>query len=492
MKNKNFYFITGTQLLYGNDVLVKITENSMNIANHINKDQNNPATVVHQEIVKSAKEINDVILKANNDENCAGVILWMHTFSPAKMWIEGLVNLKKPMLHLHTQANESIPFNDIDMDFMNLNQSAHGDREFGFMASRLRISRKVVTGYYKDQRVLNEIFSFMRAASAYMFSRNLNVLRLGDNMRDVAVTEGDKVEAQIKFGWSVNTYGIGDFVNETKKVTNEEVEKLYKEIETKYEIITDDIESIKEQVKYEIALEKMLKENNAKAITTTFEDLHGLNQLPGLSIQRLMEKGYGFGGEGDWKVSALTATLKYMAQGLEGGTSFMEDYTYNFAKNNEYVLGSHMLEICPTLARDKVKIDVKPLGIGGKNPPARMIFQNQAKKDAVVATIVDMGDRFRMIVNVVDLFEEEIMPNLPVAQVLWKPQPSLEESATSWIYAGGAHHTVLSTQLKESDLRTFAQLFDLEYILIDKNTNVDNLVEKLQTNDIVWKLKGLR
>ena len=492
MKENIFYFITGTQTLYGEEIFKEIDQNSNKIVDFINSDKNNPATLVYKQLVKSSDEIKKVIDEVNNDANVAGVILWMHTFSPAKMWIKGLTSLQKPMLHLHTQANLEIPLNEIDMDFMNLNQSAHGDREFGFLATRLRLNRKVVTGYYQDKRVLDEIFSFMRAASAVKFSKNLNVIRLGDNMREVAVTEGDKVEAQIKLGWSVNGYGIGDFVDEINKITTSEVESLFNEIKSNYDIITNEIDSIKEQLKYELALENMLKKHNAKAFTTTFENLYGLKQLPGLSVQRLMEKGYGFGGEGDWKIAALTATLKYMAKGLNGGTSFMEDYTYNLKPNNEYVLGSHMLEICPTLKKDKVSIDVKPLGIGGKNPPARMIFQNEAKKDAVVATLVDMGDRFRMIVNVVDLFEEKLMPKLPVAQILWKPQPSLHESASAWIYAGGAHHTVLSTQLKESDLRNFAEILDIEYVLIDKNTNLNNFVESLRVNDLIWKLKGMK
>lgn len=492
MKKNIFYFITGTQLLYGEEIFKEINHNSNKIVDFINNDNNNPATLIYKQLVKSSDEITKVIDEVNNDDKVAGVILWMHTFSPAKMWIKGLTNLRKPMLHLHTQANLEIPINDIDMDFMNLNQSAHGDREFGFLASRLRLNRKVVTGYYQDKRVLNEIFSFMRAASAIKFSKNLNVIRLGDNMREVAVTEGDKVEAQIKLGWSVNGYGLGDFISEINNVSDDEVSSLFNDIKTKYEVITDDINSVKEQLKYEIALENMLKKHDAKAFTTTFENLYGLNQLPGLSVQRLMEKGYGFGGEGDWKIAALTATLKYMASGLPGGTSFMEDYTYNLKSNNEYVLGSHMLEICPTLKKDKVYIDVKPLGIGGKNPPARMIFQNKTKKDAVIATIIDMGDRFRMIVNVVDLFEEKLMPKLPVAQILWKPQPSLHESATAWIHAGGAHHTVLSTQLNESDLRNFADLLDIEYVLIDKNTNLNQFIDDLKLKDIIWKLKGIK
>lgn len=492
MKQNVFYFITGTQTLYGEEIFEQIDYNSKKIVEHIQNHSNNPANIIYKSLVKSKKEISEVIESINQDDKCAGIILWMHTFSPAKMWIDGLSKLQKPMLHLHTQANLEIPFDQIDMNFMNLNQSAHGDREFGFMATRLRLKRQVVTGHYTDPRVLGDIFSFMRVASAIKFSKNLNVIRLGDNMREVAVTEGDKVEAQMHLGWSINGYGIGDLLEEINKVSDLKVEETFAEIQSKYKLITTNLESIKEQIKYELAIEKMMVKHQAQAFTTTFENLYGLKQLPGLSVQRLMEKGYGFGAEGDWKVAALTATLKYMAQGLEGGTSFMEDYTYNLKKDNEFVLGSHMLEICPTLSKGEVKIDVKPLGIGGKSDPARMIFQNKQHENAVVATLVDMGDRFRLIVNVVDLIEADLMPNLPVAQVLWKPQPSLHESATAWIHAGGAHHTVLSTQLNEAHLRTFANLLDIEYVLINKDTNLDNFIEKLQMNDIMWKLKGLR
>lgn len=492
MKENIFYFITGTQVLYGEEIFEIINENSNDITNFINNHKDNPATIKFKGLVKSSDEITKVINEINNDDNCAGIILWMHTFSPAKMWIDGLRKLNKPMLHLHTQANLTIPYDEIDMDFMNLNQSAHGDREFGFLTTRLRINRKVVTGYYKDEKVLSEIFDFFRAASAVKFSKELNVIRFGDNMREVAVTEGDKVEAQIKLGWKVNGYGIGSLVEEINKVTAEEINLVINEFNKSYKMITKDLDAVKEQIKYEIAIEKMLNKYNAKAFTTTFEDLVGLKQLPGLAVQRLMEKGFGFGGEGDWKIAALTATLKHMAQGLDGGTSFMEDYTYNFHENDEYVLGSHMLEICPSLKKDNVLIDVKPLGIGGKSDPARMIFQNKKANNAVVATIVDMGDRFRMIVNVVDLIEKPLMPNLPVAQILWEPQPSLNTSATAWIYAGGAHHTVLSTQLTEPQLRLFADLLDIEYVLIDNDTNLNTLVNDLKINDVVWKLKGIK
>lgn len=489
MKRNTFYFVTGSQHLYGQETLRLVEENSRLISQYINNHPENPCQVIYKDTVTTAEEINKLLKAANNDENCAGIIVWMHTFSPAKMWIEGLTNLEKPLLHLHTQANLEIPFESIDMDFMNLNQSAHGDREFGHIMTKMRINRKVVAGYYKDLTVLKEIFTWMRAAAAYKFSRELKVVRIGDNMRDVAVTEGDKVAAQIKFGWSVNGYGVGDLIDYINKVDNQEIEDLLNLYQQEYDFITDDIKAVKEQAKFEIAIEKMLQDKGARAITTTFENLYGLAQLPGLSIQRLMAKGYGFGAEGDWKTAALTTVVKYMSRGLAGGTSFMEDYTYHLPENDQFVLGAHMLEICPSIAGDKPKIDVQPLGIGGKNPPARMIFNAKPSK-AVVATLIDLGERFRLIVNKIKIIEERKMPKLPVAQVLWKPEPSLTVSATAWIYAGGAHHTVLSTQINEKHLRDFAQIANIEYVEINEETELNTFIEKLMISDVIWKIKG--
>ncbi len=489
MKRNTFYFVTGSQHLYGQETLRLVEENSRLISQYINNHPENPCQVIYKDTVTTAEEINKLLKAANNDETCAGIIVWMHTFSPAKMWIEGLTNLEKPLLHLHTQANLEIPFESIDMDFMNLNQSAHGDREFGHIMTKMRINRKVVAGYYKDLTVLKEIFTWMRASSAYKFSRELKVVRIGDNMRDVAVTEGDKVAAQIKFGWSVNGYGVGDLIDYINKVDNQEIEDLLNLYQQEYDFITDDIKAVKEQAKYEIAIEKMLQDKGARAITTTFENLYGLAQLPGLSIQRLMAKGYGFGAEGDWKTAALTAVLKYMSRGLAGGTSFMEDYTYHLPENDQFILGAHMLEICPSIAGDKPKIDVQPLGIGGKNPPARMIFNAKPSK-AVVATLIDLGERFRLIVNKIKIIEERKMPKLPVAQVLWQPEPSLTVSATAWIYAGGAHHTVLSTQINEKHLRDFAQIANIEYVEINEETELNTFIEKLMISDVIWKIKG--
>lgn len=489
MKENAFYFIAGSQHLYGPETLRLVDENSRMIAAYIDGHSENPCRILYKGIATTPEEITELLKGANNDKACAGIILWMHTFSPAKMWIEGLSNLNKPVLHLHTQANLEIPFASIDMDFMNLNQSAHGDREFGHIMTKMRINRKVVAGHYQDEEVLKEIFVWMRAAAAYKFSRELKVIRIGDNMRDVAVTEGDKVAAQIKLGWSVNGYGVGDFVAYLDQVSDQEAEAMLASYRKEYEFLTDDLESVKEQARYEIALERMLSEKGAKAVTTTFENLHGLKQLPGLSIQRLMAKGYGFGAEGDWKTAALTAVLKYMGSGLEGGATFMEDYTYHLPKNEQFVLGAHMLEICPSISSDKPRIDVQPLGIGGKNPPARLLFNAKPGK-AVIATLIDLGERFRLIVNKITIIEGRSMPKLPVAQVLWKPEPSLAVSATSWIYAGGAHHTVLSTQINEKHLWDFARIADIEYVEINEKTDLQEFVEKLMISDIVWKIKG--
>ncbi|NLD27078.1 MAG: L-arabinose isomerase, partial [Acholeplasmataceae bacterium] len=478
-----------SQHLYGPETLKQVASDSEKIAAYLDKHPDNPCRVTCKKTVTTSEEINSLLKEANNDEACAGIIVWMHTFSPAKMWIEGLANLQKPILHFHTQANEEIPFESIDMDFMNLNQSAHGDREFGYIMTRMRINRKVVAGYYQDEEVLKQIFVWMRAAAAFKFSRNLNVVRIGDNMRDVAVTEGDKVSAQIQFGWSVNGYGLGDLVDYVDHVSEKEVDELVDLYRKEYSWVVDNLESIREQARYEIAIERMLKDKNAKAITTNFENLYGLKQLPGLSIQRLMAKGYGFGAEGDWKTAALTAIVKYMASGLPGGTSFMEDYTYHLKKENQFILGAHMLEICPSIAADQPKLDVQPLGIGGKNPPARLRFKAAPGK-AVVASLIDMGDHFRLIVNKINIIEGEEMPKLPVAQVLWKPEPSLQVSATAWIYAGGAHHTVLSTQIDENYLRAFANIANIEYIEINNDTNLAQFTEHLMISDFVWKMKG--
>ncbi len=490
-KAYEFWFVTGSQHLYGPETLDEVNDHSSIITAGLNKNEAIGSTVVFKPVVTTSEEIRKLVIEANSDENCAGIITWMHTFSPAKMWIAGLTQLQKPLLHLHTQFNRDIPWDTIDMDFMNTNQSAHGDREYGFMGSRLGIARKVVVGYWEDQNVLNSIGSWMRTAVAVRESFSLKIARFGDNMREVAVTEGDKVEAQIKFGWSVNGYGIGDLVQRMNDVSEAEVEALLAEYENLYDITPEGLvegpvrDSIRYQARIELGMKAFLEEGGFGGFTTTFEDLHGMKQLPGLAVQRLMEQGYGFAGEGDWKTAALVRLMKIMA-GNEG-TSFMEDYTYHFEPGNELVLGSHMLEVCPTISSHRPKIEVHPLGIGGKEDPARIVFDGAAGK-ALNASIVDMGSRFRMIINEVEAVKlEQEMPKLPVARVLWKCEPSLREGAEAWIYAGGAHHTGFSFVVTAEQLEDFAEMVGIESVLINKDTNVQAFRKELKWNEFVWK-----
>jgi len=493
IKPYEFWFVTGSQHLYGPETLLEVEEHSKTITAGLNKASELPFKVVFKPVLTNPDSIRKLCIDANSDDNCAGIITWMHTFSPAKMWIAGLTELRKPLLHLHTQFNRDIPWDSIDMDFMNLNQSAHGDREYGFMGARLGIARKVVVGYWESQDVLASIGGWMRTAVAVNESRSLKVARFGDNMREVAVTEGDKVEAQIKFGWSINGYGIGDLVQRMNDISDAEVKALLDEYTEKYDIVQAGLvdgpvrESIAVQAKIELGMKAFLEEGNFSAFTTTFEDLHGMRQLPGLAVQRLMEQGYGFAGEGDWKTAALVRLMKIMA-GNEG-TSFMEDYTYHFEPGNELVLGSHMLEVCPTVAETKPRIEVHPLGIGGKEDPARIVFDGAAGS-ALNASIIDMGNRFRMIINEVDAVKiEKEMPKLPVARVLWKCQPSLREAAEAWIHAGGAHHTGFSYKVTTEQLIDFAELTGIECVVINKDTKVHQFRNELKWNDIVWKHK---
>ncbi|MCL2808565.1 MAG: L-arabinose isomerase [Treponema sp.] len=490
LKNYEYWFIVGSQDLYGDETLKKVSEHSRIMTDEFNKDILLPGTVVLKPTAKSPQGIRSLFEEANANAACAGIITWMHTFSPSKMWIQGLTVNKKPVLHLHTQFNRDIPWASIDMDFMNLNQSAHGDREHGYIHTRMRLPRKVVAGFWQDSVVRRKIGVWMRAAAAKLDGMNSVVLRLGDNMREVAVTEGDKIEAQIKMGWQVNTWGIGDLARRLQKVTDAQAENLVQEYTTSYELTPelknagDARNAMLEQAKIEIALKEMLEAENAGAFTTTFQDLHGLPQLPGLAVQRLMEQGYGFGAEGDWKQSMLTRCAKVMAEGLSGGVSFMEDYTYHFEPGKEAALGAHMLEICPSIAENKPRIEVHPLGIGGKADPARMVF-NAAPGDAILATLVDLGNRFRMIVNEVQAIKiENDMPKLPVARALWKPYPSLSEAAECWIYCGGTHHSVYSRALTAEYFRDWALMCGIEFVLIDKNTNVNRLCDELRWNDI--------
>jgi len=491
VKDYEFWFITGSQHLYGQETLKQVAEHSKIMVEKLNLDSAIPYKIVYKPIVTTSEEILKVFIAANSDEKCAGIITWMHTFSPSKMWIAGFSQLKKPLLHFHTQFNKEIPWNTIDMDFMNLNQSAHGDREHGFIGARMRIARKVIAGYWEDATVRARIGSWERTAVAFIWGRHLKVVRFGDNMRDVAVTEGDKVEAQIKFGWSVDAYGVGDLVAEVNKVTEEQIDALLTEYNSKYDITPDNragekFEAIREQARIELGMKAILDETGSSAFTTNFQDLHGLKQLPGLASQDLMSNGYGFGGEGDWKTSALTNVMKVMADNK--GTSFMEDYTYNLAQGNELNLGAHMLEVCPTISATKPRIEVHPLGIGGKADPARIVFDG-ASGHAVCASLIDMGNRFRLIINEVEAIQPTIdMPKLPVARVLWKPEPSLQVGAEAWIYAGGAHHTVFSYNVTAEQLIDWAEMAEIEYVLINKDTNLLNLRNELRWNEIAWKL----
>lgn len=487
---KKIYFLVGSQALYGQEVLDQVALNSKAMAGFYDSLKENPVKIIFKNVLKSEKEVNEAINEVNNNDGIIGVIAWMHTFSPGKMWMKALHRLTKPMCHLHTQIVEKLPFDKIDMDYMNLNQSAHGDREFGFISTRLEMSRKVITGFYKDPQVITELLVWIRAVIGADFSKSLKIIRFGDSMTNVAVTDGDRVEALVKLGWNVETQGVGELVKYIEDVKDEDVEKLYSKYEKEYEIVSPQIQNIKDQARQEIAIEKYMKDNDFAAFSTSFENLHGLKQLPGLAVQRLMGKGYGFGPEGDWKSAGLLATIKTMAKGLPGGSSFMEEYTYNFDKKDPFVLGSHMLEVCPSLARNKVKIDVQPLFIGDKDAPARMIFNNREEKGMIV-TLLDLGTRFRMVVNKVNLIERQNMPKLPVAQVLWKPEPSLNVASTCWILAGGGHHSVLTTQLSEEHLRQFASIVGIELVVIDENTTIEKFEEKLFINNTIYNLKTI-
>ena len=493
LKPYEFWFITGSQHLYGSETLKQVDEHSTKISEFLDRDSTIPFKVVFKPVLTTSDAINRLCIDANSDDDCAGIITWMHTFSPAKMWISGLSTLRKPLLHLHTQFNRDIPWDSIDMDFMNLNQSAHGDREYGFIGARMRIARKVVVGYWQDPEVLSRISVWMRAAVAFTEGRNLKVARFGDNMRQVAVTEGDKVEAQIKFGWSINGYGIGDLVKRVNEISDIEVNRLMEEYTALYDICKEAQtpgaarDAIREQARIELGMRSFLEEGGFSAFTTTFEDLHGLKQLPGLAVQHLMSEGYGFGGEGDWKTAALVRIMKIMASGK--GTSFMEDYTYHFEPGNEMILGAHMLEVCPTVAATKANIEVHPLGIGGKDAPARLVFDGGTGA-AVCASLIDMGERFRLIVNDVDAVKvEKDMPKLPVARLLWKPQPSLRDSAEAWILAGGAHHTSFSFEVTAEHLVDWAEMAGIEYLLINKDTKPLTFRNELRWNDLIWKLR---
>ena len=495
LKEHIIWFVTGSQHLYGPETLNRVTAHSEQIAAGLNSSVSVPTQIVFKPILTTPEAIRTLCREANSDDQCAGIITWMHTFSPAKMWIAGLSELRKPLLHLHTQFNRDIPWDSIDMDFMNLNQAAHGDREYGFIGTRLRIARKVIVGYWEDAQIQSEIGDWSRVAVGYSEGQNLKVARFGDNMRQVAVTEGDKVEAQIQFGWSVNGYGVGDLVSRVNGFSDAEVDELMAEYESLYNFapnvrsVGSPRDRVREQAQIELGLRSFLTEGGFGAFTTTFEDLHGLEQLPGLAAQRLMADGYGFAGEGDWKTAALVRTMKTMATGLPQGTSFMEDYTYHLEPGNELVLGSHMLEICPSIAATKPRVEVHPLGIGGKADPARLVFDG-ASGPAINASLIDLGSRFRLIINQVDAVKvEKAMPKLPVARVLWKSQPSLRVAAETWILAGGAHHTGFSQALTAEQMIDWAELAGIEYLLINKDTTSLNFRKELLWSDAAWRLR---
>lgn len=492
------WFLTGSQHLYGPETLEQVAAHSREIAAALDAAPAIPTRVVFKPVLTTPEQIHGLCLEANATPSCVGVVAWMHTFSPAKNWIAGLTALKKPLAHLHTQYNRDIPWADIDMDFMNLNQAAHGDREFGFMASRLRLNRKVVVGHWSDAEVQERLGVWSRVACAWADMQGMRVARFGDNMRSVAVTEGDKVEAQMRLGYQVYGYGIGDLVAQVNAATDRDISAMIDAYEAEYDIAPDlrrggaRHDSVREAARIEVGLRRFLKAGEFKAFTTTFEDLHGLTQLPGLSVQRLMRDGFGFGAEGDWKTAALLRASKVMAAGLMGGTSFMEDYTYHLDPAGMRVLGAHMLEICPSIASDKPSLQVHPLGIGGKADPARLVFDTPPGP-AINASLVDMGNRFRLIVNDVDVIApDQPMPKLPVARALWIPQPDLKLGAAAWIYAGGAHHTVFSQSLTAEYMADFAEIAGIEFVRIDSSTTLHAFKNELRWNEIYFALaKGL-
>lgn len=477
------YFITGSQDLYGEETLRQVAEDSKTMAARLDEKLGDVVRIEWKPTVRNSEEIISVCRAASADGECAGVITWMHTFSPAKMWIKGLQLLTKPLLHLHTQANRALPYDTIDMDFMNLNQSAHGDREYGFINARLGIPREVVVGYYLDTDVVEKLRRFGEVASAVAFSRNLKVAMFGSNMREVAVTDGDRVESQIRFGWEVNYYGVGDFVDLVEKAADSEIDAKIEEYRAAYEMGTGDLSAVREQARYELALERFLAAGGFGAYTDTFQDLHNLKQLPGLATQRMMAKGIGFGAEGDYKTAALNAVLCRMAKHRPGATGFMEDYTYDF--ENEIVLGAHMLEVSPAFAANKPRLEVHPLGIGDREPPARLVFDG-VQGDAVSVCMTDMGDHFRLIAAEVELVRQpKAMPRLPVARLMWKLKPDLKTGAAAWIYAGGGHHTVLTSALTMEDIRLFAKLTRTELIAIDKTTDLRALQTELELRSLL-------
>jgi L-arabinose isomerase len=495
-KRLEVWFVTGSQHLYGAETLKRVAAHSREIVRALNGADAIPVKVIFKPVLKSPEEVFALCEEANQAPQCIGLVTWCHTFSPSKMWINGLKILRKPILHLHTQYNRDIPWSSIDMDFMNLSQAAHGDREHGFILSRMRLDRKVVTGYWQDAAVQKQLGAWCRAAAAWHDWQGAKFCRFGDNMREVADTEGDKVAAQIKFGYSVNGYGVGDLVKHVNAATNTQINALLKEYEASYVVATElrkdghKRESLWEAARIEVGLRAFLKSGGFKGFTDTFEDLHGLAQLPGVAVQRLMAEGYGFGAEGDWKTCALVRALKVMSIGLKGGTSFMEDYTYHLNARSSKVLGAHMLEICPSIAKGKPSLEVHPLGIGGKADPARLVFDTPPGP-GLNAALMDMGNRFRLLVNEVDVVApEKPLPKLPVARALWIPQPDFHTAVTAWIYAGGAHHTAFSQAVTTEMVEDFAEMAGIEFLIIDGKTSLRDFKKELRHNEIYYGLRN--
>lgn len=493
-KQSEVWFVIGSQHLYGQRTLQQVKEQAEKVVSSLNQ-AGLPVKLVQKPLATTPDEITSLCRDANYQDSCLGLLVWLHTFSPAKMWINGLRRLEKPLLQFHTQFNAQIPWDTMDMDFMNLNQTAHGGREFGFIGARMRQQHSVVAGHWEDPQALEGIARWMRVSAARHESQHLKVARFGDNMREVAVTEGDKVSAQIQFGYSVNGYALGDLEQVVNEVSHNDINTLVEEYETSY-ILTDAVksggakrENLLDAARLELGIERFLQQGGFHAFTTTFENLYGLKQLPGFACQRLMQKGYGFGAEGDWKTAALLRIMKVMASGLKGGTSFMEDYTYNFQPGNDLVVGSHMLEVCPSIAKEeKPLLDVQHLGIGGKADPARLLFATPAGP-ALNASLIDMGDRFRLLVNCVDTVEQpRDLPKLPVARAIWKAQPSLATAAEAWILAGGAHHTVFTQALDVEYLRLYAEMHNIEFLLIDHATTLPTFKNEIRWNEMYYTL----
>ncbi|GGJ35448.1 L-arabinose isomerase [Deinococcus roseus] len=490
------WFVTGSQHLYGPETLKQVDANSAELVSALNASGKISLQIEFKGVLTTPDEIRALCLQANSTPDCAGIILWMHTFSPSKMWIGGLSQLQKPFCHLHTQFNRDLPWDSIDMDFMNLNQAAHGDREAGFLHTRMRLDRKVVVGHYSDPEVQERLGVWASAAHGWFDLQGAKFCRFGDNMRFVAVTEGDKVAAEMRFGFSVNTYGVGDLVAVVDAVSDSDIDALVAEYDNLYDVAPElqkggeRHESLRYSARLELGIEKFLVDGGFKGFTTTFEDLHGLKQLPGMAVQRLMARGYGFAGEGDWKTAVLLRALKTMSGNVS--TSFMEDYTYHLEPGKHQVLGSHMLEVCPTIAENKPKVEIHPLGIGGKEDPVRLVFNSQ-KGEAINVSLVDLGSRFRLIVNEVTAVEHPELPNLPVARAVWECKPDFKTACAAWIHAGGAHHTVYSYVLTSEHLEDFAAIAGVELVVIDGDTKLRDLKQDLKFSDLYFALgQGLR